>query len=1343
MPIKKSKLPVYRIENYKEKLNKLSSLLFAPNQKKYDAIFQGLHELLAELRVDAFQTFARTTKLNQHKGLIDNNPQQIISASITLEEALYSDILLLYAVLLERKGTFNQSEQVLPEVEAILNDTVNLDLTIETYRLYMMILGELSLDDPCRLYQSIHALFESAHRVILKEKNCSPFKDPIFEDEEQNNYTSIALQTFKTLPYLEENEHKYVRMISYIEKMVATNLLFPAGVYFSILQQISQTPLPNLKYTFWCFKGLQQHQFDTSLMFTNANEPLSFVEKTLISNIMSILDSRLSFSVDSMHILESCFVHMFYAIHKNLAAMGNNKFKKDELNGFIKMFDVAQAHNASRAGWKVILNMLWSHKKILTEAHQKVIYNYCHSYSLDEIGDNLPSFLNIISSFSSPDLSEVKRISLLISGVEGADFILKSLENTKDFSVDFEFLFKRVTVTALENNKTFSTKKIFSNLVKIFNESATDLSKRQELFVFFQRHISLIKESKVTFNRFLRAGYNYSLDFPGQDIEALIHDEEYLAYDALMQLSNNVITHLPYDSSPRFKRVLLLLIEQVESILFDAIYLPSEKKTHLATIVEKLQYLNARARLNYMSIDAYYSGFIRLLNGPQDENLFANIYVLIEKCQEKLQETEARQEEAVDKLKDSISKDSVFREQDVGYYIKKIRKHISERQYDDASILIALTKQTFPGRQEKTLLYCFASCAIGYEQYPTALAIYEKIFATERNVSDQLIKDIAYCHRKIATPSHLQKAILLYNQLLKNCTDEKQRVNLLYNKLTCLIQAGRLAEAENVLESIPIVNMSANFMSLKGRIFYLKKDVDNAILWHEKAFVSTPQPSNNQSEKLARVSKPIITRDSYNAFCSNVLSLFRMRKYHEALELLEVRQSTHGNDSFIYRKIAECHIFLSKPGLAIEQLLAFPDYKKNIKMLRTLALAYQKAKLSERALDVYDDLITTFSTHPHVYTSAIKYCVSIKNKNKAEHYWKLFLAECTEYERHALFIQKIINNHFPDIAQLPDRSVNQELYTTDLELDDGLDVEEEFIDVHEPQVIFEPSLELIAFDEQLSRESVVLDASLPSEIIELLCRILTISKELYIVGSAVHSLINKTPLSSFQDVDITIITDKAEMLVDQLGFQKSSYILGLYTSKIGDIRIDCVVASVNGKSDLIDNDFLSRDFTMNCLYCDMNGRIYDPTNKGIEHFNNKTLETVHESAQSSFDADPVRIIRAVKYMATGYSPTENVLSGLLQKNQVETSMKGHVNAVTRKCLYFFKNQGRAHEFVAELKKYNLLSELFNLNADDSLPIENILEQLNLSLYPQHAMSFFSSQPMAHISEKNQLCMPRG
>jgi len=185
--------------------------------------------------------------------------------------------------------------------------------------------------------------------------------------------------------------------------------------------------------------------------------------------------------------------------------------------------------------------------------------------------------------------------------------------------------------------------------------------------------------------------------------------------------------------------------------------------------------------------------------------------------------------------------------------------------------------------------------------------------------------------------------------------------------------------------------------------------------------------------------------------------------------------------------------------------------------------------------------------------------------------------------------------------------------------------------------------------------------------------------------------------------------------IHQFGLFPCPYISGLYTKKSThhafDRRIDIKETEHRQASAWQISDALSRDFTVCALFCNAHGEILDPTCQGIDDVRRKILRTIG-CAETSLKEDPVRILRAVKYMSIGYKPAHDLACALKEWNQEITSytayQREHLHAVTRKLLL----RPDATQIVNLLGTYGLLKKLYNFSPDSD---SNLVQKLGKML----------------------------
>ncbi len=80
----------------------------------------------------------------------------------------------------------------------------------------------------------------------------------------------------------------------------------------------------------------------------------------------------------------------------------------------------------------------------------------------------------------------------------------------------------------------------------------------------------------------------------------------------------------------------------------------------------------------------------------------------------------------------------------------------------------------------------------------------------------------------------------------------------------------------------------------------------------------------------------------------------------------------------------------------------------------------------------------------------------------------------------------------------------------------------------------------------------------------------------------------------------------------------------------------------------LQEDASRRDFTINALYIRADGEIIDPTGHGITDARSKTLRPVG-SVENRMREDPLRILRAVRFISRGFQPTPELKQLLINK----------------------------------------------------------------------------------------------
>lgn len=1386
------------IQKHKNSLNGLEKYMGPDaNEEDYDSLFKKIHAILKTLSTQEFINCSVNefvTESNFHFSLHDAHKGS--TYPISLQAAFYGNILSAYVVVAAQNPALFQFSSRLVEIKKILDETQHLDLSIDVcYAVTVMLQGHnsrlptLEQDD---LYNRHKNMFQNINSNILKERNhgvLTKEREERLKFVESTNYELMAKETIRMITQNKKELHS--QLIKILEVGTSSGVLFSSEIHCEILLLMSQSPRPNLNCIYLCFKGEASNLSKTSNLsqasnlvtshkfskieneVTGSNLGKSFISSKPSTFIPEEMQEKLNYLRRFMIREERMISHradelvnqpkvFFIYIFISLKKIFESKKLLDSKD--IKLImEILQGVRAFYTipidEWVIILDILHLNRKHLNQSHYGILYHYANQIiSHDDVtfgkfvnNTSYEILMSLLSSFKTPQLAEMKKIAESIlkdNAPIPIDFIYNGLtQKDVGFSSDFIFLFEGIK----DHISPEKISVIFSTLSKKINPKNPD--KTQALLDFFTSNITYIKNDKQIFNHFLRAFYSKN----ASDLEDPINDQsEYKSYKTLSELQNSLMTVDLNIPRIHWKNAMHAFIRYMTSDPSDADYFPSEKIIHLEAVLNALKILNNlrdQAVMQGISTHEFYSDFINCLQLKTNPDRLDSINTIIDRCQTKIQEEQTRKTERLKRAQNTIQADTALLDKlipgNIDLCIKKIRDYITSKEFDNASALIALTKQTYPHKREETLLFCFAACAKGYGQYSIALGTYQKIYEnklfSEKSSEVAMLMLIAYCHRQIGNPQHLEKAMAIYDKALSVELTEERRVHCMLEKATCFIQQARLHDAQKTIESITEPYKHATRKeTLLAQIFYFKKDFDNAAPLYERLFKRENKPCfavnlfqcyKFNKKKQEDILNQLEQMDFSYSKLENLVKLYgTMKKHQKALDILKQMQETWGKTEFIYIEIARCYKHLGQHEEAIALLTEYPYLKRNRKILHELANAYGMMDMQKQALDAYEYLLMEFTTSPIYYLDAIKYCLKIEDKESALRYWELCLEECAEYKNYFEQLKKTLRKKCPDTI-LSEPALYQKNMTP------TIDTEQLFVYLSESELLENESL----LPEELEQSSLndpllehledmgTLNIEEPAPpqsntqlfpvscstalktlnippVIELLQDISNRSKELYIVGSTVHALINKTPLVDNQDVDIILVTNHPEEL-EKMFFLKSKNIANLYTYKNNKCQIDCTVVPDNGAEHtfLIASNYLSRDFKMNCLYADLNGNIYDPTNEGMSDLQNRRLKTV-QLAKYSFEEDPVRMLRAIKYIALGYTPNQDIVEALHAWITPLTFNTGHIYAVTNKFIGTM-DKPIIDAFVLRLNEYRLLSKMFNLYMSEDVSAESILEQL--------------------------------
>ena len=168
--------------------------------------------------------------------------------------------------------------------------------------------------------------------------------------------------------------------------------------------------------------------------------------------------------------------------------------------------------------------------------------------------------------------------------------------------------------------------------------------------------------------------------------------------------------------------------------------------------------------------------------------------------------------------------------------------------------------------------------------------------------------------------------------------------------------------------------------------------------------------------------------------------------------------------------------------------------------------------------------------------------------------------------------------------------------------------------------------------------------------------IMSHGETIYIVGGYIRDqLLGKTSMdidmaTSGKAEDIYLWLNQYHPNKDHIKYGCINLKLNGYTIEITTMRKDSLLSDGRRPeyieyTDDIQQDALRRDFTINAIYCDVQGHILDPTG-GIKDMDGHTIDTPIDP-DLSFNQDHLRMLRAIRMVATtGFDLSDRVQQAL-------------------------------------------------------------------------------------------------
>ena len=218
------------------------------------------------------------------------------------------------------------------------------------------------------------------------------------------------------------------------------------------------------------------------------------------------------------------------------------------------------------------------------------------------------------------------------------------------------------------------------------------------------------------------------------------------------------------------------------------------------------------------------------------------------------------------------------------------------------------------------------------------------------------------------------------------------------------------------------------------------------------------------------------------------------------------------------------------------------------------------------------------------------------------------------------------------------------------------------------------------------------------------------------------------------DMDFTTSSDNpGDLMTIDNRFKTSKYVNRVCRRKGKNYSVDILFANKqrqytpDSRDAFLRDDYVSRHFTAWSLYIDGDGKVRDPSRKGMQDIKNKRLRTVDEDTVGMLDSDPICVLIAMKKMLEGYTPDEKLESALRRINLADKVVATHWHYMVCKHLETLKLEQRL-QYIDLLRDYGLLERAFHLTFKTTEKTLDELMQL-VNFHPSKKPGLFNtSQP---------------
>jgi hypothetical protein len=233
---------------------------------------------------------------------------------------------------------------------------------------------------------------------------------------------------------------------------------------------------------------------------------------------------------------------------------------------------------------------------------------------------------------------------------------------------------------------------------------------------------------------------------------------------------------------------------------------------------------------------------------------------------------------------------------------------------------------------------------------------------------------------------------------------------------------------------------------------------------------------------------------------------------------------------------------------------------------------------------------------------------------------------------------------------------------------------------------------------------------------------------LFLVGSTIHYLLERLPLKTLNDVDFVSTTQpyciasapssprcspnppgvmgSPTHFGQSVVYKQSKVQPQSFFTTLNGVKLEYYVSATElSEEEILDprnfiaENFSKRDFTVNSLYCDMQGRVFDPSGLGLRDLQARKIRCLG-NPDESFASDPIRILRAIRLMMKGFELNPEVREAIMNWRRNGNVNFAHLYAMT----YQIMNQinVNANYFLKILIDFDLLKRLLSYHGEENV-----------------------------------------